>query len=229
MRGIVAAAALVLTATVLAGCTPPKAPQAPAGSSSATAASAKPGDAVKAAEAFVKAALPDCDMNGRTDIPVNDTGQEGVSHFVYTFSYRPSYDAADTPPHKVELYQMFCAMGAYNIKYVFLLRDPDSGGDFQLLSFARPNLRDVSNEGGSAPKVDGFGSDVTLVNAKFDPKTLTISTHALWRGIGDAWDAGHWRFVDGEFDLMRFEVDPTFDDDAAPRTPASYVIYDAGH
>lgn len=195
-------------------------------------ARAAPADHIKAAEAFVKAALGDqCDMNDRGDIPVNAGDQDGVSHFTYTLTWRPSWANGKDPPQTTELYQMFCTMGAYNIQYAFLLRDPDSD-TFQLLSFARPNSRfDYTDNNQTAlkspPTVIGFAADPTLPNAIFDPKTQTLSSHASWRGLDDVWSGGQWRFEDGDFILKRFEVDPTYDSDAAPGGPSSYVVYQA--
>lgn len=195
-------------------------------------AQAAPADHIKAAEAFVKAALgSDCDMDDRSDIPVNATDQDGVSHFTYTLTWRADWAAPQDPDQTSELYQMFCTMGAYNIQYAFLLRQDDDG--FRLLSFARPNPHlDYADHDDAhmktPPTVTGFASDLTLVNAAFDPGTMTLSSHANWRGLGDAWSAGQWRFVDGDFQLVRFDIDPTYDaGDAHPASPESYVLYQA--
>ncbi|WP_438747945.1 hypothetical protein [Pararhizobium sp. O133] len=95
---------------------------------------------IKEAETFVRAALgDDCEMNSRTDIPLNSTESEDVSHFVYEIKYSASYQAADEPEKRAELYQMFCGMGAYNLQHAFLLRD-DESGRFQLVAFAQPKL-----------------------------------------------------------------------------------------
>ncbi len=231
MREIMATTALALTAAVVVGCTPSKAPSGADAYASSASAPVKPADTVKAAEAYVKAALGDrCDMNGRSDIPVNALDQEGLSHFIYTLSYQVS---GDTTVHKAELYQMFCTMGAYNIQHVFLLRDPDSGEGFQLLSFARPVTSydytdDTDTKLKAPPVVTGFATDIPVVNAKFDPKAMTISSRPLGRGIGDLWEAGQWRFSGGEFQLVRYEIDPTEDGDSGqPSTPASYAVYQA--
>lgn len=58
-----------------------------------------------------------------------------------------------------------------------------------------------------------------------DLEERTITNHAAWHGIGDAWDSGEWLFRNGDFILTRFEVDPTYGDpDPAAE---SYVVYDA--
>lgn len=193
-------------------------------------AHAAPANHVREAETFVKAALgDDCDMDDRKDIPVNAKDQEGVSHFVYSLSWHNSWDSKGEAPQTAELYQMFCSMGAYNLQYAFLLRDSNSG-TFRLLSFARPNSHydytdDSDTQLKSPPRITGYGTDTTLVNATFDAKTQTIRSHANWRGLGDAWDAGQWRFADGAFNLVRFEIDPTYDSDDKTKTPKSYVVF----
>lgn len=186
---------------------------------------------IREAEAFVKAAMPECDMNDRSDIPVNLADDSDVSHYVYTLHYRYSFDEPGDPDHSVELYQMFCFMGAYNVQSAFLLRDPDDG-TFQLAAFARPNIDyryagDDDTRLEAPPVVTGYGADLRLTNAVYDPKTGMLSSHALWRGLGDAWSGGEWKLVDGEFVLTRFEVDPTYDLNA-DNTPADpykgYVV-----
>ncbi|MEI9903150.1 MAG: DUF1176 domain-containing protein [Asticcacaulis sp.] len=126
---------------------------------------------------------------------------------------------------------MFCKMGAYNIQHVFLLRDPDNGEGFQLLTFARPETRyaytdDRDTKLKAPPVVTGFATDIPVVNAKFDAKTMTISSRPLGRGIGDLWEAGQWRFSGGEFQLVRYEIDPprTAAPDSLRRPPATSSI-----
>jgi hypothetical protein len=59
--------------------------------------------------------------------------------------------------------------------------------------------------------VTGYVARAELVNPDFDPKTNTIFMGAKWRGLGDAWSSGEWAFVEGEFVLKAFSVDPTYD------------------
>lgn len=185
---------------------------------------------LRAAERFVQAALgEDCDMNSRTDIPLNSAEPEDVSHFVYDIRYRASYQSTGEPDKQVALFQMFCGMGAYNLQHAFLLRDPETSR-FRLLSFARPKLGldyadDEQTKLKTPPRIDGYSANHLLVNATFDPVSKTISSHGFWRGLGDAWDRGAWIFSDLDFVLSRYEVDPTFDGGTQPDNQKSYVVY----
>jgi hypothetical protein len=187
-------------------------------------------DHIKQAESFVRAALgEDCEMNSRTDIPLNSKEPEDVSHFVYEIRYRTSYQAAEEPEKRAELYQMFCGMGAYNLQHSFLLRD-DETGLFHLVAFAQPKLAyDYADTEmtklNSAPTIAGFTANHILINATYDPARKVIASHGLWRGIGDAWSSGEWTFADFDFVLSRYEVDPTFDGAAEPDHQKSYVVY----
>ncbi len=188
---------------------------------------------IRAAERFVQAALgEDCEMNSRTDIPLNSAEPEDVSHFVYDIRYRVSYQPAEEADKQVALFQMFCGMGAYNQQHAFLLRDPETSR-FRLLSFARPKLGlDYADEEQTTlkapPRIDGYSANHLLVNATFDPESKTISSSGFWRGIGDAWDSGAWTFSDLDFVLSRYEVDPTYDGATQPDNQKSYVVYPPG-
>ncbi len=101
----------------------------------------------------------------------------------------------------------------------------------KLVAFATPDLDyayadEEMSRLKADPKVRGFRATGLLVNASFDEKTRTITSHAAWRGTGDAWDSGEWLFRNGDFILTRFEVDSTYGDpDPAAE---SYVVYEAG-
>lgn len=60
--------------------------------------------------------------------------------------------------------------------------------------------------------VDGFTASHELTNAEFDKTTNSISSFAKWRGMGDASSSGTWNFVDGQFVLKNYDVDPTYDE-----------------
>ncbi|UDF29176.1 UNVERIFIED_ORG: DUF1176 domain-containing protein [Roseateles sp. XES5] len=187
-------------------------------------------DGIAAAEAIAKAAFgADCDMNGMPEVPMAGPDDEGYGHSVYRFTYKPDYNP-DGPAVEAELFQLFCGSGAYNIRHAFVLKKSDEETP-KLIAFATPDLDyayadEEMNTLKAAPKVRGFRATGLLVNASFDEKTRTISSHAAWRGIGDAWDSGDWIFRNGDFILTRFEVDPTYGDpDPAAE---SYVVYEAG-
>lgn len=185
---------------------------------------------IRDAEKFVQAALGEnCEMNGRTDVALNSTEQEAVSHFVYEIKYRSSYQSADEPETRSELYQMFCGMGAYNLQHAFLLRDDGTGG-FQLVAFAQPKLAyDYADADmtklKTVPTISGYTARHVLINATYDPARKAVSSHGFWRGIGDAWDRGEWTFSDDGFVLSKYEVDPTFDGATEPDNQKSYIVY----
>ncbi len=187
-------------------------------------------DHIRDAENFVQAALgEDCEMNSRTDIRLNSTEPEDVSHFVYEIKYRASYQSADELEKRAELYQMFCGMGAYNLQHAFMLRD-DETSRFQLVAFAQPKLvydyadADMTRLN-AAPKISGYTARHILINATYDPTRKTVANHGFWRGIGDAWDSGEWTFSDFDFALSKYEVDPTFDGATELGSQKSYVVY----
>ena len=189
---------------------------------------------IAAAEAVAKAALgADCDMNGMEEVPMADPGvePETYSHIVYRFTYHADYQSPAEPEVQAELYQLFCGSGAYNIRNAFVLKAGDSETP-KLIAFAQPDVTyDYADDARSRlkadPKIRGFRATALLVNASFDEKTRTITSHTAWRGIGDAWDSGDWLFRNGDFTLTRFEFDPTYGD-PDPAVPESFVIYEAG-
>jgi len=183
---------------------------------------------IAAAEAVAKAAFgADCDMNGMPEVPMAEPDGEGYGHSVYSFSYKPDYDP-NGPGVQVEVYQLFCGSGAYNIRHAFVLKKSDDESP-KLAAFATPDLDysyadEEMSKLKADPKVRGFRATGLLVNATFDLEKRTITSHAAWRGIGDAWDSGEWVFRNGDFILTRFEIDPTYGDpDPAAE---SYVVYD---
>ena len=187
-------------------------------------------EGIAAAETLVKTAFgTDCDMNGMEEVPMAEPSSENYGHSVYRFSYKPDYNP-DGEPVEAVLYQLFCGSGAYNIRHAFVLKKSDEE-TLKLVTFATPDLDyayadEEMSKLKADPKVRGFRATGLLVNASFDEKTRTITSHAAWRGIGDAWDSGEWLFRNGDFILTRFEVDPTYGDpDPAAE---SYVVYEAG-
>ena len=187
-------------------------------------------EGLAAAEVVAKAAFgADCDMNGMPEVPMAGPDDEGYGHSVYRFSYKPDYNP-DGPDVQAELYQLFCGSGAYNIRHAFVLKKSDEESP-KLITFATPDLDysyadDEMSKLKDGPKVRGFRASGLLVNAGFDAEKRTITSHAAWRGIGDAWDSGTWIFRNGDFILTRFEVDPTYGD-PDPAAPESYTVYEA--
>ncbi|MBO6901998.1 MAG: DUF1176 domain-containing protein [Rhizobiaceae bacterium] len=145
---------------------------------------------------------------------------------VHELAYRYAYETASDPEHKAWLFRFPCNSGAYNESEVYIF-----GYDYnelRLLSFATPHL-DVRYQDDDFEKpvdaiyVIGFKSVGELVNSDFDPATKTLHSWSKWRGIGDASSRGEWLFRSGEFSLVRFDVDASYDGEVNPRTVVDYA------
>ena len=68
----------------------------------------------------------------------------------------------------------------------------------------------------------GYLAADRLVNSAFDEATLSIASHSLWRGVGDASSSGLWIFRDGDFTLVKYEVDASYDGEINPQTVLDY-------
>jgi hypothetical protein len=127
--------------------------------------------------------------------------------------WRYAYQGADETPNEGYLLTAPCDNAAYNTteNYYFW----EKGRGFERLSFAAPDFdvlyADDNNEKLDKLVVKGFAADTGLVNSSFDSATGTLSSFSKWRGIGDAFSAGQWRFWEGRFILQNYEVDPTYD------------------
>ncbi len=132
----------------------------------------------------------------------------------YEMRFRYSYDSASAPESSARLYRFLCGRGAYNESHVFIMADPSN--QLRAVSFATPDL-DIRYQDDDFEKavdsitVVGFRAVQELVNSDFDPATLTLTSFAKWRGVGDASSVGTWILRDGEFSLTRYEVDASYD------------------
>jgi hypothetical protein len=159
---------------------------------------------------------------------------EGYNN-VFRLTFRTKGQDQDSPDYKRTLVQLACSSGAYNFNSIYLLRNDDDGeGGWELLSFAEPKADfDYADEEftklKAPPKVTGFIAVTEMTNSEYDGNTGTITANAKWRGIGDAWSAGEWRFEEGVFVLKRYEMDPTFQAPGAEEEdssePESYVVF----
>ena len=133
---------------------------------------------------------------------------------VYDLTFRPSWAAADDPDQALKLYRFFCDAGAYNERHVYYTWTADDG--VQSVSFALPAY-EIRYEGGDyeapleALELTGMTARHQLVNSAFDPETQTIGEWSCWRGLCDASGRGLWVLKDGDFSLVSYDVDPTYD------------------
>ncbi len=140
----------------------------------------------------------------------------------WNLSWETEY--SDTP-QTATLYRFFCGSGAYNVNHMYYLETEYEG--LVPVGFATPQF-DVVYENDDFEgavlemPMTGYGSQLLLTNSEFDPETKTITSHALWRGLGDAFSAGTWTFNDGQFVLIRYDVDAQYDGEANPETLVSF-------
>ncbi|MBX9458792.1 MAG: DUF1176 domain-containing protein [Rhizobium sp.] len=173
-------------------------------------------------------------LGRRCDFATDDNARPADRNNVFHLAFRTKGQDQDSPDHRRTLVQLTCSTGAYNFNSVFALRndDPDEGG-WEVLSFAQPladfdYLDEAFTKLRAPPTVSGYIAVTELTNSVFDIATKTISSHAKWRGVGDAWSAGTWEFRDGAFVLKHFEIDPTYqaaDGDADPAAAESYMLF----
>jgi Protein of unknown function (DUF1176) len=133
--------------------------------------------------------------------------------------YRYKYETDSDPEHEMRLFKFNCGMGAYNSNEVYYLAD-DSGG-FRQLQFAEPEL-DIRYDDQEETKLEsmtviGYTAADQLLNSEFDEKDKSLTSFNKWRGVGDASSIGRWIFRNGDFTLVRYEVDPTYDDEINPQ------------
>jgi len=140
-----------------------------------------------------------------------------------SFSYR--YDGENDPKRTGHLYGFLCNRGAYNESHVYFFAD--DRGELRPVGFATPELdiRYENNDDQSkveAVYVTGFQSAFELTNSEFDAQTMTLTSFAKWRGVGDASSAGTWIFRNGDFALVKYDVDASYDGAVDPETVVDY-------
>lgn len=140
-------------------------------------------------------------------------GPDDLTPEVHEISFRYAFDSDDQPDRVFRLYRFLCNIGAYNEGHVYFLADDD--GEVAPLHFAQPTMDiryvDDKDEKVDSMRVIGFSTYPYLVNSEYDPETRTVTSHSRWRGLGDASSHGKWIFRNGEFDLVRYEVDASYD------------------
>jgi len=153
-----------------------------------------------------------------------ENDQEGPEH--YQLTWRPSYASADSPDEVAHLFRFFCYRGAYNEINVYLMTN-EATGTIRPLAFSSPEL-DIEYEDDDSEKpakdirIVGYQTENMLVNSGYDPQTMSITSYSKWRGLGDASSSGTWLFRQGQFTLVKFEVDPSYDGEIEPVTVLDY-------
>lgn len=157
------------------------------------------------------------------DVPPDTPAEEALATYVakFKYSYATGSDDAEDERH---IYRFLCGRGAYNEGHVYIMGN--ERGEMEAISFATPEL-DIRYEDSEHAKVEslniiGYRSERELVNSFFDPDTLTITSYAKWRGVGDASSTGIWILRDGEFTLTRYDVDASYDGEMNEETILDY-------
>jgi hypothetical protein len=162
-----------------------------------------------------------CDLS---PLKAGDASGSGL----FDIRYRSPGQDEDEADQRFTLIQLPCRIRDGNATTLYMTRtDP---GAYRILSFAEPKLDyDYADERFSRlaapPRVIGYATTSELANASYDAVTRTISMKLEWRGGGGAWSSGRWTFVDGQFLLSRYSVDPTRDVDGAPKQSTRYQVF----
>ncbi|RYE46917.1 MAG: hypothetical protein EOP24_13400 [Hyphomicrobiales bacterium] len=150
-----------------------------------------------------------------------DGGYGGTEPQVFDLTYKGSYDEPDAAERKFRLYQFNCNGGAYNFSSVFYGWDEIDG--LQPLSLPSPSIKPTYDEAagdgdGKLVKLQltGMTASFLVTNAEVDAKSGTIAATAYWRGIGDASSTGVWSLADGEYRLVSYDVDASYDGEVNP-------------
>lgn len=143
---------------------------------------------------------------------------------VHEIAFRYAFDADDQAERVAKLYRVLCYRAAYNEGHVYFLTSDD--GEVAPLHFARPGL-DIRYAGENDEELEsmtviGFSTYDVLVNSQYDADTRTVTSFSRWRGMADASSAGRWVFREGRFDLIHYEVDPTYDGEVNPQVVVDY-------
>ncbi|WP_295810498.1 DUF1176 domain-containing protein [uncultured Nitratireductor sp.] len=143
----------------------------------------------------------------------------------YTIPFNYSHESLDTPKHEARLFRFYCDRGAYNEIHAYILANEE--GAVSPVQYPTPETSVQYVDGNSDGEVEdirtvGYTAEDTLVNSTYDPDTLTLTSHAKWRGVGDAFSAGTWIFREGTFTLVRYDVDASYDGEQNPITILDY-------
>jgi hypothetical protein len=151
-----------------------------------------------------------------TAIPADGTADAPES---YLIPWRHHASAEDEPEQEARLLRFLCDTGAYNEGHVYYLWKEAEG--LRQLQFATPEL-DIryENDDEESPVeslgIIGYTAEAQLMNSAYDADTKTLTSAAKWRGVGDASSSGTWIFRDGDFTLVKYDVDASYDGEINP-------------
>ena len=152
-------------------------------------------------------------------LPGADPSQVEADMYMIPFHY--TSDTEEQPERQARLFRFFCTAGAYNESHVYYQYDEDGG--LRELQFSTPELDIRYENDDTEGKVEsitviGYRAEEMLTNSSYDEATKSIVSNSKWRGVGDASSAGTWIFRDGEFALVKYDVDASYDGEINPET-----------
>lgn len=144
---------------------------------------------------------------------------------VFSIKYKDKDAQPGDPDKETRLFHFACSAAAYNESSIYYMTDDVSG--VQQLQFAEPKM-DIRYENNDSNgkllgmSIVGFQTSGWAVNSAYDEAAHTITTFNKWRGIGDASDAGTYLFRNGNFSLVQYDVDASYDGEQNPETVIDY-------
>ncbi|RWC31084.1 MAG: DUF1176 domain-containing protein [Mesorhizobium sp.] len=168
----------------------------------------------QAKKAFLATYSDQCDKQFLADEPT-----------VFSIKYKDKDAQPGDPDRETRLFHFSCSAAAYNDSSVYYMTDEISA--VQQLQFAEPKM-DIRYENNDSDgkllgmTIVGFQTSGWAVNSDYDEATQTITTFNKWRGIGDASDAGTYLFRNGNFSLVQYDVDASYDGEENPQTVVDY-------
>ncbi len=172
----------------------------------------------QAKKAFIAAYGEACDEETPEHKPVSEPT-------AYSIRYKDKDAGEDEPEREVRLFRFYCHMAAYNESAYYYLADDT--GEVRQLQFAAPEL-DIRYENDDhegkveAVNVTGFRTEDFAINSAYDETSRTITTTNEWRGLGDASSRGTYLFRNGDFSLVKYDVDASYDEEINPETVVDY-------
>jgi hypothetical protein len=161
-----------------------------------------------------------------TDLCQSSFSRDELIPESHTIKYRYDYEDASAPERSARLFGFLCNRGAYNESRVYIYANEND--ELRMLNFAVPELdiryrNDDPEQEVEEIYVIGYRTVPELVNSSYDPDTRTLTSWTKWRGVGDASSTGKWLFRDGEFSLVRYDVDASYDGEINARTVIDYM------
>ncbi|MER8913944.1 DUF1176 domain-containing protein [Mesorhizobium sp. M0761] len=144
---------------------------------------------------------------------------------IFSIKYKAKDAAASDPDKETRLFEFYCQAAAYNASSVYYMTDEVSG--VRQLQFTEPEM-DIRYENNDSDgkllgmDIIGFRTTGWAANSEYDEDAKTLTTFNKWRGIGDASDKGIYLFRNGDFSLVQYDVDASYDGEENPQTVVDY-------